>query len=358
MNQKTVFPFFLIVTLVLTFVPLIHANPDIFGYESKGSSSYGNADYIIGTPYTCSGDGTINSITAYVFCETSGNHIKYGIWETSDDSLVDYTVEHTTTGTEDGWIELSIVSGASVENGVEYYLGVWFDSFDIDVFYDSGVTGFYDSESYNGFPNPLNPTNWSNHKFSVYCTYTPSGKEQLYVFSEMMNVSDALTTQRACKTVFTETIITSSSFTDLKEKLVSLTQTITISESLTIGREKIFIITETVIFSSSMEISKELLFLFQQIFTESVEPSDTLTIWRELKFQSIESIDILDSFSISKESKIFFIEMFETLTPQTTLIWSEETPVTVSSVLGLVVIALIIAVCALALATLEGKKRG
>jgi len=169
-----------IITIPLEFweyakYPIRHdAGADTFGYTTKGSGSEQYKDYIIGTAYSCSESGTATSMSAYVGIGAgqSGN-LKFGLYLESDDSRTGYTDEWNFSAEYLNWKALNIISGGSL-SAADYYLGWWTDNSYVSFYYDTGVAGFYDPETYDGFPDPLNPTSWADHKFSIYCTYTPS----------------------------------------------------------------------------------------------------------------------------------------------------------------------------------------
>lgn len=145
-----------------------------FGYKTKGPSNINMADYILGTPYTCPEAGTATSISAYVAKGAGqgvGSKFKYAIYKVSDDSRVGYTEEYTCAAPAiDTWITLNIANGGSL-TAQDYYLVWWADTNLQSFWYAADIDGCYDSETYNGFPSPFNPSVYASHKFSIYCTY-------------------------------------------------------------------------------------------------------------------------------------------------------------------------------------------
>lgn len=159
-------------------VGLFRLDPN-FGYESKGNSYTQYADYIMGSPYTCPEDGTAISITAYCKMTSSGKK-KFALYKVSDDSLVGYTEEHEGTWIE-GWHTLDIVWGGTLASATDYYIVLWAGTANLMFWYqDLDISGCYDAQSYNGFPDPFDPTSWSQHKVSIYCTYST---DWLYISS-------------------------------------------------------------------------------------------------------------------------------------------------------------------------------
>ncbi|GAI14707.1 unnamed protein product, partial [marine sediment metagenome] len=76
-----------------------------FGYETKGGTEWSlAANFIIGSKYTCTEAGTATSITAYLKQKnTLTPKVKFGIYKSSDKSLVGYTEEWTVTSAWDDW---------------------------------------------------------------------------------------------------------------------------------------------------------------------------------------------------------------------------------------------------------------
>lgn len=143
-----------------------------FGKQTKGGTEAQTSDNIICAPYACPASGTATSITAYLKELNAGAKVKFAIYKVSDDSLVAYSDEWTITSGYDNWKTLNIAWGGALV-ATDYYLGLWFDTG--TYYYHAGATiaSVYDSEAYDGFPNPLVPTAWADRDISVYCTYTP-----------------------------------------------------------------------------------------------------------------------------------------------------------------------------------------
>jgi len=161
-----------------------------FGYETKGTTEINSANTIRGTAFSCPESGTANSITFYVRAPTLPTKIKCAIYKVSDNSLVGYTEEWTSTSLYNDWKTLNIVWGGALTAATDYYLSYWQNA-ELYLYYTTDVafTAFYDTETYNGFPDPLIPvTPSANRKFSIYCTYTaagpPTGWRKLQYFSE------------------------------------------------------------------------------------------------------------------------------------------------------------------------------
>lgn len=156
----------------------------IFGYDTPQETYQTNNDRVTGSVFTCPSAGTADSITAYV-CHTAGTvHMKCAIYKHSDLSLVGATEEK-----DDGdiggcppahpgsWLTFNFSDPKpSLAASTEYILVCWGDASVGYVHYHEGTTdqGHYDSEAYNGFPNPMDPTH-EDREYCIYCTYTPEG---------------------------------------------------------------------------------------------------------------------------------------------------------------------------------------
>jgi len=165
-----------------------------FGYKTKGAGTHSNADRIIGSKFTCPENGTAESITAYILAG-AGTPVKFGIYKDSDNSRVGYTEEWITTALYNDWKTLNIVSGGTLVQNTDYFLVWWRDTTGSATFYyDTGVTRGYQNIAYNGFPNPWEPTKTDNSwKFSIYCTYTPSGGQAHFqTITDLAGLADSI----------------------------------------------------------------------------------------------------------------------------------------------------------------------
>lgn len=154
--------------------PIRHAAGDTFGYTTLGGSSDTTDDFILGTPYTGAA-GTAVSISVGLSGGDNDSRLKCAIYKDSDNSRVDTTGEKSGNEATKVFITENVITGASL-TAIDYKLAWWQSSAgaEYSVWHDAGVTGFYDEETYNGFPATLNPTPWADKKYSIYCTYTPS----------------------------------------------------------------------------------------------------------------------------------------------------------------------------------------
>jgi len=162
---------------------------DTFGYDSQGDTVYGantdsgRADYITGTLYTSGNAGTLVSFSVYTKYALSGlARLRLVMYSSDGSALRDYTAE-IIPGANAAWMSENCNNSFSVVASTSYFLGIWQKSGDETTYYDSGGTGAYNSGltySQTGSPpsSITNVSNWDNHLFSIYCTYTPTGGEE------------------------------------------------------------------------------------------------------------------------------------------------------------------------------------
>jgi hypothetical protein len=150
-----------------------------FGYESKGANYQSCGNRITGSVFTINEDGTLDKITVWLYSGAGATiHAKCAIYKHSDLSLVGVTEERFIKFEDIAYDFNFSDPKPSLDASTEYIPVVWGRTADGNLYcyYDAGDTnqGHYDSEAYNSFPNPLVPTH-ENRKYSIYCTYTPSG---------------------------------------------------------------------------------------------------------------------------------------------------------------------------------------
>jgi len=143
-----------------------------FGYEIKGSISYGSWDFD-GSKFTALSNGTLTSISMYL--KGSGN-VNFGYFNDNSGAVGTHIAHGTAEGISglDGWKTIA-VSG-SITSGNVYWLMAQQDATILD-YYDQGDIGqeAYDS-SYNFDVWINNPSvSYYGYKISVYATYTTGG---------------------------------------------------------------------------------------------------------------------------------------------------------------------------------------
>jgi len=154
-----------------------------FGYETEGTAGTTQfSNYITGSLFTITEDGTADSITAYIKGAASLKLWKAAIYLHSDSSLVGAIDEGSFQGETLHWETLTFSEPKpSLTASTGYVLVVWSESTIQRVAYDVGDadqghrTGW---DTYDGnYPNPASFTTHSTDKYSIYCTYTTVGGE-------------------------------------------------------------------------------------------------------------------------------------------------------------------------------------
>jgi len=159
--------------------PVKHATGATFGYSGDALTStsfVANRLYNSGAEYAPSSDGTLTSITAKFGNGLVTQTIQLAIYDGT--VLVDYTNPTESEVTSAKWYTLSVVNGASISSGSNYYLALASD-------YTTACSMYYDSWSnyikYSdySFGTPPNPISWTTsgtnqRQYGIYATYTPS----------------------------------------------------------------------------------------------------------------------------------------------------------------------------------------
>jgi hypothetical protein len=148
-------------------------DPD-FGYSSIGGSTgtLGAGD-IRGSNGSPASDGTATSISFFARNGywTSGEKVRLGLYDASDNSFIAETEERDDGG--DGWQAFSI--NQSVLGAVTYLMAIFSNSA-IGPYYDSAAGQKYprqDNATYPNWPDPI--TSNTGYQYSIYCTYTTGG---------------------------------------------------------------------------------------------------------------------------------------------------------------------------------------
>jgi hypothetical protein len=166
-------------------------NTNNFGYETIGASTVSIEDYIRGSVFTITEDGTADSITVALSSSIdTSKTVKCAIYLHSDLSLKGVTeqrtVAETTTMT---WFTFNFnAPKPSLTANTAYVLVTWCKSSAGNANFaradGDANQGHRKSQTYNSFPNPLVPTH-EIAKYSIYCTYTAGGAPTY------INVSDS-----------------------------------------------------------------------------------------------------------------------------------------------------------------------
>jgi len=156
---------------IFSFPNIVKAGTQTFGYTASGGTLQSLANRITGSVFTANLNGTAQSITVYLYNNIgSTQNVKCAIYNASDLSLVGETDEEgVATGT--AWHTFEFSSSPNVTAGEQYVLVAWSAYAQMYIGYDAGSTnqGYYDSETYNGFPDPMVPS-YENREYSIYCT--------------------------------------------------------------------------------------------------------------------------------------------------------------------------------------------
>ena len=157
----------------------------LFGHNSKGAYSDYDANLIKGAYFTCPETCTADSISVYLLYYTGGVKVKCAIYRVSDLSLVGVTEEWTVTAAFDDWHVFNFSSPPTLANE-DYILVLWNNGIVYSYYDYPFAVGRVQGLAYDGFPNPLVPSNNSN-KVSIYCTYTPlaAGQQLFTLINEM-----------------------------------------------------------------------------------------------------------------------------------------------------------------------------
>jgi len=152
-----------------------------FGYETFGTTySTSIENWIVGSAFTITEDGTANSISLGLKSSTSwtGN-VKCAIYQGSDHTYVGETEEkQITVTTTPTWFTFNFITQPNLSANTAYVLVGWGQSLTGTVYLcgDGGETnqGHTQSITYNDFPATASFTHYAI-KYSVYCTYTAAG---------------------------------------------------------------------------------------------------------------------------------------------------------------------------------------
>jgi len=146
-----------------------------FGSELDAEVVVDIRDYIRGTSFTSPANGSVSNISAWIV--TGGGwkgSYKHAVYNDSTKALVGYT--GVGSSNTDGWQTLDIVGSCNVLSGQDYYLVSWGkqDTKTCGLGYTTtDATAAYDSETFNGFPDPWAETSDAgNYLYSIYASYT------------------------------------------------------------------------------------------------------------------------------------------------------------------------------------------
>jgi len=160
---------------------------ETFGNLVPGTNSRNAENTIVGSLFTPSKDGEVQSITAYIRMTASSKNMKCAIYLHNNLSLVAQTEEKVVPVNPATWVTFNFLLPKPIlKANTEYLLVAWASSGNgfAYLYYTSGVPnqGHYISSTYApDFPNPIpNPTHESR-AYSMYCTFKPATEETVEV---------------------------------------------------------------------------------------------------------------------------------------------------------------------------------
>jgi hypothetical protein len=156
--------------------PVTHAAGATFGFTSAGANPDGIGDYIFGSLFTGAA-GTGSSMGVYVYTNDSeASKCNVYVHSTLAPLANGSTVE-----------KASVVTGLNTYNftsaptftAIDYVLVAWsyLDCSGVQIMHDAGATNQSHGKSatYGAWPNPISSPTHGAYKFSIFCTYTPTG---------------------------------------------------------------------------------------------------------------------------------------------------------------------------------------
>lgn len=172
---------FLLVSLVLSINPPIVQAQETFGRTDVGTSDFGvSDDYLMGTKYPLSEDGSVSKITLYIEA-IYGNPKKLtcGIYDSSLDFVDGSATVEVSNPSFPGWVDFSIAGGTVDLTAGDYFLvAIWGKNTVIKYDADGANTFSYGANTYaDGLPTTI-PTPSLSYQMSIYATYTTAGEEE------------------------------------------------------------------------------------------------------------------------------------------------------------------------------------
>ncbi len=132
-----------------------------------------------GSKFTSGRRGFARSVSVYLNVSTAAHNVKCAIYEYISDgnagSLVAETEEKSISPSV-GWQTFNIAGSVLIKENTTYYILAWSNAttgnclvpFDLET-----DKGFFDTRTYNGWPNPFTGEVSDNGRFSIYLTMTP-----------------------------------------------------------------------------------------------------------------------------------------------------------------------------------------
>jgi len=384
-KQLPLFLFLIILFSIslISFSPPVKASSANFGYETAGGSSENLWNIIAGSVFACTEAGTADSITAYIKVGSTptGGHdtyVKCAIYDSSL-NLVRSTAQVLLPKATTGWRTFNFSDPKPSLSIANYWLVAWAEfphaTYSTWLYYNAGDAnqGLTKATTYNGFPNPLVTPTYSSNKYSIYCTYTVSGGQTEWHFSNTFSLSPSITDGRrfsfSRQSSFSEsfsydeyrsfTISRKSIFSTLFSvndgRLITLSRKSIFSELFSVNDRRLIILSHTSFFSQAFSIDTILSILklneyhFSTVitFSYSLTHGRSITIFRGSTFAETFSID--HSFSLFQFGHYSFSSLFNV--PFTIYdVVSSTAPYGMGDVIAIAILALIIAICAAVIA--------
>ncbi len=149
------------------------------GQTTQGSYSAWQPDNLmVGSRFTASSTGTLNSITVYVTNGAStSNNVKCAVYSETNKAIVASTQELTISSKASGWFTFPTTSSASITAGQRYSFVVWFKNANCYLPYSSGSSSqsWYTHVSYGSFPSTYSINGQENNVYSINANLGSTG---------------------------------------------------------------------------------------------------------------------------------------------------------------------------------------
>jgi hypothetical protein len=161
----------------------VSSNPPVssstFGKTTIGSySAWQPGNLMLGSRFTATTTGTLNSITVYLTNGASSpNNVKAAIYSETNRALVASTQEITINGKASGWFTFPTSTSPTIAAGQRYSLVIWFKNAGCQLSYASGSSSqsWYKNQIYGNYASTYDINSHENNVYSLYATITPTG---------------------------------------------------------------------------------------------------------------------------------------------------------------------------------------
>lgn len=153
--------------------------PDNFGYETAGTATWSCENKVLGSNADCPETGTADSITVALNVTTEAHTCKCAIYRESDSDLIDNGItEEKSVPVGDTWVTFNFTGTKPSLSAETYVLTCWCQNVSGGaVIRRSGGAGYSEynyNKTYDAFDDPATFTEYSNIRYSIYCSYTPA----------------------------------------------------------------------------------------------------------------------------------------------------------------------------------------